>query len=807
MTDTPRGHLYLGDATDPSTGDRTDAPVHYEASNLTTHGVIVGMTGSGKTGLGVVVLEEALAQGIPTLVIDPKGDMGNLLLGFENLSGPDFEPWIDAVAAQRDGVSIADRATETAEMWRNGLAGWGLDGTDIAALHDRADFAIYTPGSNAGIPLDVIGSLRAPTTDDSETIADEIEGFASSILGLVGIDADPLASREHILISNIISHAWANGIDIDLAGLIGAIQQPPMRKLGVIDLETFYPAADRMKLALTLNGLMASPSFAAWIDGVELDIASLLFTTDGRPRCAVVTLSHLTDAERQFVVTLLLSKMVTWMRSQPGTTDLRALIYMDEVFGFVPPSAMPPAKKPILTIFKQARAFGIGMILSTQNPVDLDYKAISNAGTWMIGRLQTERDKGRLLEGMTSSSGAVDIAAIDDTISGLAKRQFLLFSTKSPTPKVFATRWAMSYLPGPLTREQIAVLMDPRRADFVPPAPAAASPDGAGQVIAGEPTAAPALDDDETTTPPPVAEGTRVAHLDPAAPWAADLGAVVGGTRLQAALVARVNLLFDETAGDLRHHQEWEAVLFPLDGEQADMDATIAVDYDDRDLAGSAPENARYVLPVAKIKNKTYFSRAASDLRDRLFRTETLSLLQNTDLKVISRPDESAEDFRERCRLLADDRFDAAADKLRNKYETRVDREQAAIAKAEDRLREAEADASRRGTDEIVSGVGDVLGSLFGGRKSARSIVTGLRRAGSKRSMRDKAQERVETARNRLTEEYEDLAELEADLAEELEDLADHWEDVASAITPLEVTLEKNDIDVGEITLVWIPTA
>jgi hypothetical protein len=806
MTDTPRGHLYLGGATDPSTGDRTDTPMHYDASNLTTHGVIVGMTGSGKTGLGVVVLEEALTQGIPTLVIDPKGDMGNLLLGFENLSGPEFEPWIDAVAAQRDGVSIAERAVETAEMWRNGLAGWGLDGTDIAALHDRADFAIYTPGSNAGIPLNVIGSLRAPATDDTETIADEIEGFASSILGLVGIDADPLASREHILISNIISHAWANGIDIDLAGLIGAIQQPPMRKLGVIDLETFYPAADRMKLALTLNGLMASPSFAAWIDGVELDIASLLFTADGRPRCAVVTLSHLTDAERQFVVTLLLSKVVTWMRSQPGTTDLRALIYMDEVFGFVPPSAMPPAKKPILTIFKQARAFGVGMILSTQNPVDLDYKAISNAGTWMIGRLQTERDKGRLLEGMTSSSGAVDISAIDDTISGLGKRQFLLFSTKSPTPKVFATRWAMSYLPGPLTREQISVLMDPRRAEFL----AAAAPavgTGGGQVIAGAPSGAPALADDETTNPPPVAEGTRVAHLDPAAPWAVGLGAVAGGTRLQAALVARVNLLFDETVGDLRHHQEWEAVLFPLDSERADMDAAIAVDYDDRDLTGSVPENARYVLPVAKIRNKTYFSRAATDLRDRLFRTETLPLFRNTELKAISRPDESAEDFRERCRRLADDQFDAAADKLRDKYETRIDREQAAIAKAEDRLREAEADASRRGTDEIVSGVGDVLGSLFGGRKSARSIVTGLRRAGSKRSMRDKAHERVETARNRLVEEVEDLTELEEDLVEELEDLADHWEEVAGAITPLEVRLERNDIDVGEITLVWIPTA
>lgn len=806
MTDTPRGHLFLGRATDPSTGERSDEPVHYEAADLTTHGVIVGMTGSGKTGLGVVVLEEALAQDIPTLVIDPKGDMGNLLLGFENLSGPEFEPWIDAVAAQRDGVSIAERAAETAELWRNGLADWGLDGSDIAALHTGADFAIYTPGSGAGIPLNVIGSLRAPATDDVETIADEIEGFASSILGLVGIDADPLSSREHILISNIISHAWANGIDIDLAGLIGAIQQPPMRKLGVIDLDTFYPAADRMKLALTLNGLMASPSFAAWIDGVELDIGSLLFTADGRPRCAVVTISHLTDAERQFVVTLVLSKVVTWMRSQPGTTDLRALIYMDEVFGFVPPTAMPPAKKPILTIFKQARAFGVGMILSTQNPVDLDYKAISNAGTWMIGRLQTERDKERLLEGMTSSSGAVDIGAVDDTISGLGKRQFLLFSAKAPTPTVFATRWAMSYLPGPLTREQISLLMEPRRAELLPPPPAAVDTAGTGQVTAAAPAAPTVLADDETTHPPSVAEGTPVAHLDPAAPWAAELGAVAGGTRLQAALVARVRLLFDETAGDLRHEQEWEAVLFPLDAEQADMDAAIAVDYDDRDLTGSAPEHARYVLPAAKIRNKTYFSKAATDLRDRLYRTETLSLLQNSELKVVSRPDESADAFHERCRRLADERLDAAANALRDKYATRVDRERAAIAKAQDRVREAEADATRRRNDELVAGVGDVLGSLLGGRRSARSIASGIRAAGSRRGMRDRAHERARTARNRLQEEIEDLADLEADLTEELSELADHWAAVADAVTPLEVTLEKNDIDIDEITLVWVPT-
>ena len=483
--ETPPGHLFLGGEVDPATHDRIDGgDVHYEAANFTTHGVIVGMTGSGKTGLGVIVLEEALLQGVPTLVIDPKGDMGNLLLSFPSLSAGEFEPWIDQAAANRDGKSVADEAASVANMWRGGLEGWGIGPDKIAELHKTADFAIYTPGSEAGIPLNVIGSMRSPGDVDNETLADEVEGFASSILGLVGIDADPLSSREHILISNLVSNAWANGQDIDLAGLITQIQQPPMRKLGVIDLDTFFPPKDRLDLALKLNGLVASPAFASWIQGVDLDIASLLYTADGRPRCAVVSIAHLSDEERQFVVTLLLSKMVTWMRSQPGTTDLRALVYMDEVFGFVPPSAAPPSKKPILTILKQARAFGVGMILSTQNPVDLDYKAISNAGTWMVGRLQTERDKARLLEGMTSASGGVDIAQIDATISGLSKREFLLYSTKEATPIVFGTRWAMSYLPGPLTREQIKTLMDPRRAEFAT-AESAAPAVGAGS--AGQP--------------------------------------------------------------------------------------------------------------------------------------------------------------------------------------------------------------------------------------------------------------------------------------------------------------------------------
>jgi hypothetical protein len=813
MKDVPAGHLFVGGEVDPSTHDRIeDADIHYEASNFTTHGVIVGMTGSGKTGLGVILLEEALLQGVPTLVIDPKGDMGNLLLSFPELARNDFKPWVDAVAAGRDGKSVGDAATGTADLWRNGLAGWGVGSERIGALHDRTDFTIYTPGSTAGIPLNVIGSLRSPGDADPETMADEIEGFASSILGLVGVDADPLSSREHILISNLVAHAWNNGQDIDLAGLIGQIQQPPIRKLGVIELDTFFPPNERLKLAMKLNGLVASPAFASWVKGVDLDIESLLYTPKGKPRCAIVSIAHLSDEERQFVVTLLLSKVVTWMRSQSGTTDLRALIYMDEVFGFVPPTAAPPAKNPILTILKQARAFGVGMILSTQNPVDLDYKAISNAGTWMVGRLQTERDKARLLEGMTSAAGDVDIATIDNTISGLGKREFLLYSTRHNEPIPFGTRWAMSYLPGPLTRVQISTLMDPRRVELLDAAPTQ-TPDGdgtAGSALPASATAAtapaPALAADETTTMPSVADIARVRYLDAGAPWAREIGADPGSQRLRPALAARVKMLYDETKADLRHEQEWEAVLFPIDGQQADMDLAISVDYDDRDFRTEAPRQARYVLGDAKLNTKALFANAERDLKDRIYRGETLTLLHNEDLKAYSRLEESAEDFEQRCARLAEDAADADLDKVRVALEKKMDRIQQAISKAEDRVREAESKAGSSRSDEILSGVGDVLGSILGGRKSSRSIFGGLRRAGSKRKSRQAAAERVRTAENRLDEKVDELEDLEEELADTVEDIVEDWNDKAANVTTFEVGLEKNDISVDELTLVWIPS-
>lgn len=796
----PTGSFYLG------SGAEDGQPLFYDSDNFTTHGVIVGMTGSGKTGLGIVLLEEALQAGKPTLIIDPKGDMGNLLLTFPNLLPTDFMPWITESESNGD---VAQAAFEKATAWQEGLARSGISKERIAKLRESVDFTIYTPGSTAGVPLNVIGSMSAPKNADAETLQDEIEGLTSSLLAMVGIDSDPLGSREHILIANIVNHFWSKGKDLDLGVLIGLIQQPPMRKLGVIDLDTFFPPGDRVKLAMKLNGLAASPSFASWATGHSLDIEQMLYGQDGRPQSAIVSLAHLSEDERQFVVTLLLSKMVTWMRSQPGTTDLRALIYMDEVFGYVPPIGEPPSKKPILTILKQARAFGVGLVMSTQNPVDIDYKALSNAGTWMIGRLQTERDQQRLLDGMSAADGSIDLKALSNTISTLDKRQFVLHSTKADAPVVFGTRWAMSYLPGPLTRAQISTLTTDEQRQPKNNGNAQNEPTGATAGVSETAEIAPAaLADNESAVEPQVADTVDVRYLDHGVAYAEQIGADPSGKRLQAGVAVRVEMLFDDTKAKLRHEVEWEAILTPLDGP-LDPDSALQVDYDDRDLIKTAPENAVYLLPDAKVKNKVYFSAAKTAIRNHLYRDQEITLYHNPSLKLYSRVGESEAEFETRCSATADSMADTDADKLRRTLATKLDRINASIEKAEDKLREIEFDAQSRKSDQRTSQVldiaGGILGSLLGGRSTTRSITSGIRRSQSKGRMAAKAEERLKTAENRYEDLLDDRDELESKVADDLMAIQDEWQDKVSDIQAMTIGLEKADITIDDLTLVWIP--
>ncbi|MGI9646890.1 MAG: helicase HerA domain-containing protein [Acidimicrobiia bacterium] len=780
----------LGHIVDPATGDRTGTDVDYDPSDLTTHGVIVGMTGSGKTGLGVILLEEALLSGLPALVIDPKGDMGNLELLFPDFNTADFEPWVSVDQARQDGISTAELGEKMAGLWRKGVSGWDPGLEAIRRLHDTVDVTIYTPGSRAGVPVNVVGSLAAPDLDwdlDAEAGRDEIEGFVSSLLTLAGLDADPLSSPEHILLANIIEHSWSESRDLDMAALIGQVQEPPMRKLGVFEVDTFFPPKDRMALAMRLNGLVASPSFASWSEGVPLDIQSMLFEEDGSPRAAIIYLAHLSEEERQFIVTMVLSKVVTWMRGLAGATELRALVYMDEVFGYAPPTANPPPKKPILTMLKQARAFGVGLVLSTQNPVDLDYKAMSNAGTWMIGRLQTERDKARILEALESAGGARDMKALDRMISGLDKRQFLLHNTRDSEPTVFSTRWAMSYLRGPLTREEV----DRLTADSdrqVTDEPATDAPAAAEEPIA----------DDETPVAPEVAARIPVHYLDVAAPWGKLVEADPTGTRLEPMIAVRVDLVYDEARADLRHAQTWEAIFHPL-GDQFDAATAVVVDYDERDFRPEPPEGATYVLVDAPIDAASFWKSVKADVKDHLHRNASVEVLRNAGLKLYSRVGETEDEFQERCDRAAEDRADEQIAKLRDRLDTKLERAQDQLATAHRRMQELEIDADTRKRDEWMSGASDVLGVLLGGRRS-RSLSGASRR----RSQTQRTEQRLRTAQAKVQDKVDAIAELEQDLVLEVEEINDKWEDVAAEVDTIEVGLEKTDIKVDEVALVWV---
>lgn len=786
--------LHLGGHLDPSTGDRTDSRAVVDADDLTTHGVIVGMTGSGKTGLGVVLLEEALLAEIPALVIDPKGDLPNLRLVFPELRGEDFRPWVEDAQAAADGITVDELAERQAGAWRDGLAGWGLGTEQLRSLQSSADVTIYTPGSTAGVPLNVVGSLEPPHDADEETMAAEVSSYVSGLLGLVGISADPLSSREHILLSNLIHHAWGQGTALDLGGLVSQVQQPPLRKLGVFELEQFFPAAERTKLAVRLNGLLASPAFAAWAQGATLDIGQMLHGSDGRPRCAVVTTSHLNDDERQFVTTLLLSKLITWMRRQSGTSHLRALLYMDEVAGYLPPTANPPTKGPIMLLMKQARAFGVGVVLSTQNPVDLDYKAISNAGTWMIGRLQTERDKQRLLDGMSAATGGVDLGELSDRIAGLGKRQFLMRRAGKEQPELFTTRWAMSYLRGPLTREQIASLTAD---DQVPSEPVTSAQPAVTE------TPSPALDVDETSVAPEIASGVLVSYLDAAAPWAATVGARPG-SRFEAAIAARVMLRYDDARSGVSHDQEYEAVFHPL-AEHLDPADALAVDHDPRDFATSPPERPTYSIPDAPLAKSTWWRGIERALVDHLYRNEVVEVLANRDLKLWSRVDESPAEFETRCRAAADEAADAEAAKLRDKYEARLRRLQSQIQTASDRAEVLETEAKGRVTEELISGVGSVLGGFLGGRRSARSISGSVNSAANRRTRTASTRQRLDAAKNKVADLRSQVDELEDELTDELAEIDERWSQRASAVEPVAISAKKTNIRVAELRMVWVP--
>lgn len=805
--DVPEGELYLGTTKE---GQRS----LLEASELSTHGVIVGMTGSGKTGLGVVMLEEALMSDIPVLIFDPKGDMGNLALRFPNMAANDFAPWT--------GI---DNAASTAQMWSEGLTRNGVDKERITDYCQESKLKIYTPGSSAGIGLNLIGSMAPPSAQHysdpaalAEIMHDEIEGLASTLLRLVGIDSDPMSGREHILLTNIINHNWQLGSAVTIEGLIQSVIRPPMRKLGVLSVDTLYPEKDRMELAMALNGLAASPAFAAWTTGQALDIDQMLFSGSQKTQGAIINIHHLSDDERQLVVTTILNKVITWMRRQTGSDELRLLIYIDEVFGFVPPTAMPPSKKPILTLMKQARAFGVGLVLATQNPADIDYKAISNAGTWMIGRLQTERDKARLLDGMARSDGSVDTQHLDATISSLDKREFVLHSTRRK-PQRFSTRWAISYLAGPMSRDQIAYVQPKELATLETGSQTVtASADGGAGAAGGAGafgaalaateadtagssagSSAVTLADNETTIAPEIAKGVTVHYLHPSAPWAHDFGVDFTSKRFAAMLAIRVNLVHDNTRADLRHHSEWESLAW-IENDRIDIAEMHKVDYDDRDFLDQGPSDAIYVIPDVEVNKTPFFTRAKKDISEYLYRNSTVNLLVNKELKLYSRLDETHQEFLVRCQNVAREHCDEDIAKLRDVLMRRESRIRGDLDKLEDRIREVQGQVERARNDSLVDAFDMIGGLLAGRRRSSRSMRASRRTKGA-------AQQRLQTAENRYTAKLGDLEALRNEIDEDIDEIEMQWQETARGIQDFEVSLRRSDISIDEICVIWVPVS
>jgi hypothetical protein len=773
------GAFYLG---------RTDAgPLLYDARDLVTHAVCVGMTGSGKTGLCVGLLEEAALDGIPAIVIDPKGDLANLLLTFPALRAEDFAPWIEEDAARRAGASPAEFAAREAERWRTGLAAWSQDGARIARLRAAADFAVYTPGSTAALPVSILASFRAPSAAvraDGEALRERVATTAASVLGLLGITADAVQSREHILLATILDAAWKAGRDLDLAALIQQVQTPPVERVGVLDVETFYPAKERFALAMALNNLLAAPGFAAWLEGEPLDVAALLHSPAGKPRVAIFSIAHLGDAERMFFVALLLGEVLAWMRAQPGTSSLRAILAMDEIAGYLPPVANPPSKAPLLTLLKQARAFGLGVLVATQNPVDLDYKALSNAGTWFVGRLQTERDRARLLDGLESAAaGRLDRQTVEAMIAGLGARRFLLHDVHEEAPVVFETRWTMSYLRGPLTRAQLRQLTGARAPAPPPPAPP--------PVPAGAADERPVVPPDVSQHFLPVRSGApafdarlvyRPAALGSARVHFADAKAGIETTMpftLVVPLAADVSTL------------RWE------DGravsvEPADLDTIPAVD-----AAWSA-------IPAVAVRGKSWetWRRAFTE---HAVRSVRLTLLRSPTLAATSMPGESERDFRVRLQQLGREQRDAAVDALRARVAPKIAALDERIRRAEQAVAREEQQAREQKVQSAISIGATLLGAFLGRRRASASTVGRATTAarGVSRSMREaqdveRASETVEALRERRRA-------LEDELAAETEALRARTDPLAERLETISVRARKADVAVELVTLAWAP--
>ena len=774
------GLFYLGKDVDKSTQEASDALTLLKNKNFTTHATIIGMTGSGKTGLGIGIIEEAVIDNIPSIVIDPKGDMGNLLLADPEFSPKSFEPWI-ADEAKNKEQDVAEYAAKTAEMWKKGIESHYQDSARVAKFA-AMEKTIYTPGSSAGVSVNILSSLDTPPSEvleDSDAFSSYINSTVSSLLSLIGVDADPVESKEYILLAQIITNSWLAGDDLTLEDLIGRIIAPPFKKIGVLPLDLFYTQADRFKLATKFNSIIASPTFKAWLEGDNLDIQKLLYDDKGKAKVAIFSISHLSDEERMFFVTLLLNKFVAWMRRQSGTSALKTLLYMDEIYGFFPPTKNPPSKEPMMLLLKQARAYGVGVILSTQNPVDLDYKGLSNMGTWFIGRLQTTQDVDRVIDGLGGQVGSsYDKNEIRSLLSNMKKRTFFLKSAHLDDIRLFSTRWVMSYLKGPLRRDEISVLMEGQKSQKV-------------QLV----------EEAEAEAAAPVQKGVKTEGFE----TFSDLHESIPqfympnlspSKQYVATVVADCSVSFFNQS---RGINEEETYCLNLEVDAADRSPDWDKANNDEDVVNGferlptrAPEGAQYAETPEFLNRDKSLKSTTKSLSDWLYHEHELELFRCKKPKLESYPYESKGDFEVRVVDVLNDKKEQAIETLQERY---AKKEKVLV----DRLMRYQIAVEKEKSDTTSSymNVGvTLLSALFG--KSRASVG----RAGA-RALKERGD--VSRAKERVQKVEADIADLEEELEDKVNDLMDDFDMSNVIIEDFQIEPRRSDVRVNDIAVVWKP--
>ncbi len=807
-------NFFLGKKYDLQAGKALDEQVFYDPAHLTTHATIMGMTGSGKTGLGIGLLEEAALHGIPAIIIDPKGDLGNLLLHFPDFEPEKFEPWVDPDSARRAGKTTAELAAETAAKWKAGLADWGLGKDDILALDAAVEYRVYTPGSKVGEPINILASFQAPPDweTNQEVLREKISTTVTALLALVGFnDIDPLRSREHILLSNLLEYAWSRGESLDLNEIIMQTQTPPFERLGAFPVNSFFPEKARFDLAMLLNNFLASPSFQTWLEGQTLDIGAMLYSKEGKPRHNIFYISHLNDSQKMFFVTLLLAAVDGWMRTQRGTSNLRALVYFDEIYGYLPPIANPPSRPVLLRMLKQARAFGVGLVLATQNPVDVDYKALSNCGTWMVGRLQTDQDKQRLLDGLESAAGSIDRAAIDRMISAQQKRVFLLHNVNTPTPQLFQTRYTMNFLAGPLTTSQmpqLKQLMGTQKPEIAAaPAVATAASAALEQRPASVVQPVVKAENGGTLTRPGIPAGVNEFFLpnDLGMSQALASARVPGDAKVESkgffyrpALLAQAEVRYLVRKYNVEHVQKFAALVDDLKSSLVRWENFAWRTYDPAELTQEGLPQARFgLLPewLATAKAVTPYEK---DFVDYVFRAGSIRLRVNDALKIYAGPNETQGEFRERCSQAARTASQAELSKVEKTFDQKIAALQTKLRRQQMEVDQQEDEVRQRGLEELSTGADLVLG-LLGGRK--RKISSSL----TKRRMTAQAKEDLNQEKRELEDMARMVKQLETEKAEAIKEIQERWANVVNDESETPLSPQKKDIFMEIFGVVWCP--